>query len=951
MKIENFVVGEVDNPKAPSQTLIDSATRFEPCGELFEFTQRHVAFDSRGNNTIKIGRNVPDHGVCLAQYETKHTSMDDMIATSEVDTNTIELEYVEKWIVKRDLLSNDPNQFNDTLNFEGEEDTSLYGFIGLLRRDRFYFEEMPTKYKGPVYRAYYNEYRGLSQTDLDDFNRFYNYKDETYEGELRLSHTIVEAIDFYRRPGNIAHPRTYVCYAKYEGLTYFAEPVYTGYARYSGFVTKRDNLINVNPDKPNEKIMYPREDGILEDINEESSLSGEVFVVTDIFKDNVPLYYKHILKLQVYEPKRSDDTFEIFKAKLVYANGSGVGLKKYKHMFLAKKTDIKHLYEVYLYTSFIPTSAVPMYVLYDGLDPLNVEGGVINPLEIKTDIRERVSVHYALSDDDYTLMLKDEKNIISEIKVKSPQTIYDNRAFMDVGYKVIVDEMYESKTYQAKVMHERYALSSDRGLYINGEQIVSPLTASGFLSARELFVDNDHYSAHLIKEDSVFRIRFDNQYKNTLFDKDEIVIHTDTTGSGVVYAKTYRDTGYGEGGEDVINLLKPYHIYKLFGNIIKKGYAVMDKNLNRIGVSPPIVTTQFEKWHPKVNHARFSKFYHRANQNVEVMYRVNEYHHQFYNSDYPKINVVNEKVTILDSKHIKTKRESLYVEHKGSSWEPSNISVRRVLDEGTSIKLNIEAYDIANGVIELKEHVSLQDNIEVSYVFEEMYYHYKGYFLHQDPNKMMIDINFNPSQYSTYINNSNINLDRERVYDLFNKKVYFFMRPFRIVDRETNEEIERNQYTLYHTIGEPKKEGNFDLLIGVMYFKHYTSKESISIHDARSRGGGVLETISDDIRRKLEPESDMYLDIGTLDGTPYHENSVVVLKADERLLKANGGRFEKKDIENAVGKWGAYGMFPIIEYVKAPNSFENISETIEVSSRIDGVSMYKPFVTSAIYTV
>ena len=102
--------------------------------------------------------------------------------------------------------------------------------------------------------------------------------------------------------------------------------------------------------------------------------------------------------------------------------------------------------------------------------------------------------------------------------------------------------------------------------------------------------------------------------------------------------------------------------------------------------------------------------------------------------------------------------------------------------------------------------------------------------------------------------------------------------------------------------------------------------------DSRNLGGGLIEGISDDLRRELEPESDYYFDVGYWDGEPYSENAVIIIRLDKRLLVNNGGKFTENDIEVAVNKWVSAGTIPIIEYVNAENGKEELNNKLEVES-------------------
>ena len=138
--------------------------------------------------------------------------------------------------------------------------------------------------------------------------------------------------------------------------------------------------------------------------------------------------------------------------------------------------------------------------------------------------------------------------------------------------------------------------------------------------------------------------------------------------------------------------------------------------------------------------------------------------------------------------------------------------------------------------------------------------------------------------------------------------------------------------TIYHKIEDDKPDIKHDLYIGSTFVRHYTSLNAVELVDSRNLGGGLIEGISDDLRRELEPESDYYFDVGYWDGEPYSENAVIIIRLDKRLLVNNGGKFTENDIEVAVNKWVSAGTIPIIEYVNAENGKEELNNKLEVES-------------------
>ena len=104
----------------------------------------------------------------------------------------------------------------------------------------------------------------------------------------------------------------------------------------------------------------------------------------------------------------------------------------------------------------------------------------------------------------------------------------------------------------------------------------------------------------------------------------------------------------------------------------------------------------------------------------------------------------------------------------------------------------------------------------------------------------------------------------------------------------------------------------------VPYFQNnqvFTNKENIVIMDARRPGGGLKESIKDrDIEERLGYTS-AFWDIGSFDGLAYYENGVSIIRLPERILQSNGGLFTETDIREKLGKYLAFGVYPIIEFI------------------------------------
>ena len=55
--------------------------------------------------------------------------------------------------------------------------------------------------------------------------------------------------------------------------------------------------------------------------------------------------------------------------------------------------------------------------------------------------------------------------------------------------------------------------------------------------------------------------------------------------------------------------------------------------------------------------------------------------------------------------------------------------------------------------------------------------------------------------------------------------------------------------------------------------------------------------------------------MNTWDGTAYYKNGVLIVEVPKRILENEGGQFSEKQVRDIVGKYVAYGIYYIIEFV------------------------------------
>ena len=321
--------------------------------------------------------------------------------------------------------------------------------------------------------------------------------------------------------------------------------------------------------------------------------------------------------------------------------------------------------------------------------------------------------------------------------------------------------------------------------------------------------------------------------------------------------------------------------------------------------------------------------------------------------------------------------------------------MRKIVDD-EEFPLEIDNISFSDGVILLKEAISENDKLLIDYTYLEEFYQYRGYWRDEGD---FVRIDLNPNIYHTYNNPKFLPSLVSPSKNLFNKVIYFFMKPTAMyqmddyfkndywnpnatkyiyvdatkkVKKTIMETVEQKQVPkevevevpykikkevpvdydaklvkewspcLYHKIDDSEPDEDIDIMIGSVYIRQNTSLYSTIVTDSRTRGGGVLKEMTDSLRHELEPESDYYLDIGYYDGKPYQENGVIIVRLDNRLLKEFGGRFTEGDIETRVKRWLGVGIYPIIEYVDTYRYNELPQYTLEVEDSYSNVSDITP---------
>lgn len=798
---------------------------------------------------------------------------------------------------------------------------------------------------------------------------------------------------------------------------------YDGIAYYRGAVTKGNGMGNVNPENDNELLMFSDDKGYLRrpvwvtDENGETKLKNfyrveaDYVYLTDVFKNNKACFYKYPLKMPIYDYRGPDsmgfytgDAVKIFTAGLKdipegYEHNLKLSVAEYETVdditddFQLTTKEIPKRYNAELYTSFISTPTDTFKVTYNAFDDNDTDNVALN-----SGVQEEIyNYPFMVKGKDFFMEEVDSKARTNKIYLPKPYRLRDSRYYISFDYKIVATRkgktkvndagktviekpecVIESEVYTASILNKDYALPCEYNKFDGRGFIISPIQDGIYLSPFDIILRDQaarKEETKITSKDTDFIFSVNIVTIGTL-ERGAVNIKCNPDGSGILTAETTIDTGFVDGDIDLwnvdgnvtfdvpesctftrkLNLDSPYFVENGW---IYPGIKVKCVDSRLIKVNAPREEGLLQSWYPMIQFGHYSQIMDQYGTHVKVCYTMPEYDSQHYSDKFgkPYVDVKEEKVEILNSHMVKTECFPLFIKEGDTT-----ISLFKKLDD-EYFEIKIQDISFSDGIIITKDTISENDDIVCNYTYVEENYIYRGYWRNHDD---FCRIDLNPNTYHTYSDMSYTPSETKPSKNLFNKVIYFFMKPTveyeinakndsLIYDPEDDEEIgtviAQNKETLYHKINDPQPDSDHDIYIGSVYIRQNTSLHSTILVDSRTRGGGVLESISDSLRHELEPESDFYLDIGYYDGEPYQENGVIIIRLDNSLLKEFGGRFTHSEIEQKVKRWLGFGVYPIIEYVDSyskrdmpqynlviEDSYTNVTnETPEI--RLDCVSV------------
>lgn len=802
-----------------------------------------------------------------------------------------------------------------------------------------------------------------------------------YKGVLKKTITKVKQV-----------PYRYVAHATYVGILRKVWYDYDGMAYYRGAVTKGNSVGNMNPEDDTEILMfsddkgylrrpvyYTHEDGKIE-LKNFYRVEADSIYLTDVFKNDVACFYKYPLKQPIYDYRGPDQNgfYEGNAVKLCTA-----GLKDlpsgYEYNMKLRVADTEIVddiqdgvmtskevpvrYDAELYTSFVSCSTDTFKVTYNAFDN-NEEDNVALENGVTEDI---YNYPFMIQGIDYILEEVDARQRTNKIKLPKPYRLRDSRHYItftftvnaarkgtydtaEDGTIVLKKEsvVVTSEPITVSILNRDYALPVEYEKFDGRGYIVSPLSDGIYFSPMDIILRDQ---AIRRDETKITAKDTDFVFYCTITDiasanRGAVNMKCNADGSGIITAETTVDTGFvdgidlwnipvgkeytAEGGYTFTKKLALDSPYFIEDGWIYPGMKVKCIDSRYIKVLPPREDGLLDSWYPRIQFGHYSQVMDQYGTHTKVCYSMPEYDTQHFSDTFKKpfVDIVGEKVVILNSHMVKLSCFPLYVRE-----DVTTIRLYKQLDDEV-FELDIKDVSFSDGIVIISDTISENDNVLCDYTYLEESYVYRGYW--RNPSDFG-RIDLNPNMYHTYSDLNYVPSETKPTKNLFNKVIYFFMRPTLIYEVPEEDDkliyddkvnvtddlgnldigkiIVENTETLYHQIDNPKPVSNQDVYIGSVFIRQNSSLQSTILVDSRTRGGGVIESMKDSLRHTLEPESDYYLDIGYYDGEPYQENGVIIVRLDNSLLKDFGGRFTQGDIEAKVKRWLGLGVYPIIEYV------------------------------------
>lgn len=679
---------------------------------------------------------------------------------------------------------------------------------------------------------------------------------------------------------------SYRAHCHYSGLVNKNWVDYDGIAFYMGSVTKGNSVGNQNADEDNEIVMFPDQDGYLRQIVEglktetdENNrptysveyrnyyrLEADTVYVTDVFKDGEGCFYKYRLKQPIYDYRGPDengmykgDAIQIYTSMLKdvpedYKHNIKLSVAEYtEHTVYDQYNNpttelIPKCYYADLFTNFVSSSTDTFKAVYNGFNDIDDDNKALNN-GIEEDI---YNAPYMVEGVDYRLRKINRKTRLSYIQILNYTPLKDERYRVTFEWQVVAvdkdnNKIFYSEIRQSSILNKDYCIPCEYKDFEGRGMIISPkLNGDSIPCSPKQLCMNDQAGYQSADDD----------YVPVISDTDDtfvysVIIHSinnagsvnikcNPDGSGFITAETTVDTGF----YDVVRTaytkkLDMENPYWTDGKYIYQGYKVKCIDSRNIRVKAPREEKLLESWYPMIQFGHFSRIMDQYGAHTKVCYSMPEYDTQHYSTTYgqPYVDIENEQVTILNSHMIKTLCYPLHVLYD-ENHKLLTVHVFKKIDDEL-FELTIENVSFTDGVVIIKEAISENDKIIANYTYLEEYYHYRGYWRDSAD---FVRIDLNPNIYHTYNNPNYLPSEVSPSKNLFNKVIYFFLRPTGIYEISADADdlyygkdgVKATEVTKTRTVKKPKYKTETKKWVEKQYSPNMDISEVVTTYSAYS---------------------------------------------------------------------------------------------------------------------
>ncbi|MHA2069970.1 MAG: hypothetical protein ACXABY_36865, partial [Candidatus Thorarchaeota archaeon] len=272
----------------------------------------------------------------------------------------------------------------------------------------------------------------------------------------------------------------------------------------------------------------------------------------------------------------------------------------------------------------------------------------------------------------------------------------------------------------------------------------------------------------------------------------------------------------------------------------------------RIRALRPSAQDALSPWFPRISDGSFVR--NLGDAAGPYRYDNRDYDYQVFSTGLPPYKDVSlEEPTRLDGRRLQVSRRPL----------KSKNDITIFVDEIEDTTL-LDQVDLQNGILFLSRAIQPDQNIDVSYIYEER-------------NLVYQDINLNPTlQHSP--DNLNKFIGIYIIPREFLGAGHSFERTIYHMVRDTAQEIETDVPALLLSDGSPAQAK----LLGIYRVVQTEVPSDIDIIDTRSWGGGLRSDV--DPRDVQQPETQFYADLGAhFDGQPFPDSGTIIIELPEAI--------------------------------------------------------------------